>query len=69
MTTRANKLTKKELQNYVLLLCANADSKETPEEINAIKSKVDVKTFEEIYKEFNEATEDERLERIDDNVQ
>jgi len=69
MTTQTNKLTKKELQIYILLLCANADSKETEEELNAIKSKVDIESFDRIYKDFSSATEEERLEKIDDNVQ
>ncbi len=69
MTLQTKKLTKKELQIYILLLCANADSVETEEELNMIKSKVDAKTFERIYKDFGNATEDERLERIDDNIQ
>lgn len=69
MTLKTNKLTKKELQIYILLLCANADSEETKEELNMIKSKVDAKTFKRIYKDFGKATEDERLERIDDNIQ
>lgn len=69
MTLQTNKLTKKELQIYILLLCANADSEETEEELNMIKSKVDAETFERIYKDFGNATENERLERIDDNIQ
>ncbi|OBX22083.1 hypothetical protein LX77_03438 [Gelidibacter algens] len=69
MTLQTNKLTKKELQIYILLLCANADSAETEEELNMIKSKVDAETFERIYKDFSSATEDERLERVDDNIQ
>ena len=61
--------TKKELEIYILLLCSNADSTITKEELNFIKSKVDKEDFDKIYKEFSEDTEDEALEKIDDNVQ
>lgn len=63
-----NKWTKTELQTYILLLCANADSVETDEEINLIKSKVDEETFKKIYEEFGKDSEDERFEKIDDNI-
>lgn len=59
---------KAELQTYILLLCANADSIETVEEINLIKSKVEIETFEKIYQEFCNDTEDERFDKIDDNI-
>ena len=51
--------TKKELKIYILLLCANANSVETAEEIKLIKSKTDSKTFDEIYKVFSNHNEDE----------
>ncbi|WP_339755478.1 hypothetical protein [uncultured Winogradskyella sp.] len=60
--------TKKELKIYILLLCANANSVETAEEIKLIKSKTDSKTFDEIYKVFSNHNEDESLEIIDDNI-
>jgi len=66
---KTTKWTKTELQTYILLTCANADSKETEEEINLIKSKVDEATFNKIYQEFVNDTEDESLEKIDDNIQ
>jgi hypothetical protein len=68
MNEKTNKWTKRELQIYILLLCANADSIETEEEINLIKSKVDAETFEKIYTEFSDDNEDERIEKIEDNV-
>ncbi len=61
--------TKKELEIYILLLCSNADSNITEDELNLIKSKVDTATFNKIYKEFLENTEDEGLEMIDNNMQ
>jgi len=68
MNSKSNKLSKTELQIYILLCCANADSIETEEELNLIKSKVDIDTFERIYKEFKNDNEDDRIEKIDDNV-
>jgi len=56
---------KTELQVYILLLCANADNKESEKEINMIKLKTDQETFERIYKEFSGDTDDERLDKID----
>lgn len=69
MTTKPNNWTKTELKIYMLLLCANADATETEEERKFIKSKVDAQTFERIYAEFKADTEDERFEKIDDNIQ
>lgn len=60
--------TKAELQIYILLLCANADSNETEEEIQLIKSKTDQATFEKMYQEFSEDTEEISLEKIQDNL-
>ncbi|PWI30472.1 hypothetical protein DI383_08080 [Flavobacteriaceae bacterium LYZ1037] len=59
---------KKELQIYILLLCANADSEETEEELELIKSKTDPDTFIKMHKEFSEDTEEDRFEKIDTNV-
>lgn len=61
--------TKKELEIYILLLCAKADSDITEEELSFIKSKVDQDSFNKIYKEFSEDLEEEALEKIDDSVQ
>lgn len=60
--------TKAELQIYILLLCANADSNETDEEIELIKSKTDLQTFDKMYSEFSGDTEEESLEKIQDNL-
>jgi hypothetical protein len=59
---------KNELQTYILLLCANADSVETDEEINLVKSKTDKATFDKIYAEFSNDTEEESLEKIQDDL-
>ena len=69
MTSLTNPWTKAELKIYILLLCANADSVKSEEEINFIKSKTDSKTFEKIYNEFCNDTEEVSFEKIDDNIQ
>ena len=68
MASSQNHWTKEELYTYILLLCANADSKESSEELDLIKSKSNSETFEKIYKEFSGDTEDEALEKIDENI-
>ncbi|WP_223033129.1 hypothetical protein [Hanstruepera marina] len=68
MNREQNKLSKTELQVYILLMCANADSSESEEEISLIKSKVNPTTFEKIYREFSNDNDDQRLEKIEDNV-
>jgi hypothetical protein len=70
MTSKIDHWTKLELQIYILLLCANADSEETKVEIEMIKSKVDTETFDKIYNEFkNDTDEETQFEKIDDNIQ
>ena len=69
MTSKTNHWTKTELKIYILLLCADADAQITEDEIEIIKSKVDSETFENIRKEFNGDAEEERFEKIDDNIQ
>lgn len=67
-TAKAN-WTKLELHTYILLLCANADSEETEEEINFIKSKTDQTIFDAIYKEFKADTEKKALKKIQRNIE
>ena len=69
MNTNQPNWTKIELEIYILLLCAKADSDITEEELNFIKSKVDIDAFNKIYSEFSEDSEEDSLEKIDDNVQ
>lgn len=59
---------KSELQIYILMLCANADSTMTEEELEVIKNKTDKETFDRLYQEFLEDSEDESLEKIQDNL-
>ena len=69
MKSEQNPWTKSELKTYILLLCANADSTRSNEEIEIIKAKTDIETFNKIYTEFKKDSEDESLQKIDDNVQ
>ncbi len=73
-TTKQNIMTKKqwskqELKIYILLLCANADSVESQEELDLIQSKTNTETFTKIYNEFKNDNEDEGLEKIADSMQ
>ena len=68
MNNQQQHWTKAELQIYILMLCANADSNVTEEEIELIKSKTDKATFDKMNAEFSEDTEEESLEKIQDNL-
>ncbi|GGG57138.1 hypothetical protein [Bizionia arctica] len=69
MNSTGTTWTKQELQTYILLLCANADSEETEEELRLIKDKTEPSIFEKIYAEFNKDNEEQRFEKIDDTIQ
>ena len=60
--------TKTEIETYILLLCANADSNITREELELIKKKSASETFEKVYAEFTGDTEEESLEKIQANL-
>lgn len=60
---------KAELEIYIMLLCANADAVETAHELQLIKARSNASTFEKIYKEFLEDSEEEGLDKIDDCIQ
>ena len=68
MKHKAKDWTKTELQVYILLMCANADHKETDEEMEIIKSKVDTDTFKKMKKLFRKDSEEKRLKKIDRNI-
>ncbi len=68
MTIETSHWTKEELQVYILLLCANADNDETEKEREMIQSKVSTETFEKMYSEFSNDSEEKRLKKIDRNV-
>ncbi|MBD1261085.1 hypothetical protein HZY62_10835 [Maribacter polysiphoniae] len=69
MKSNENHWSKTELQIYILLLCANADSIETEEEMELIKSKTNMQTLKKLYNEYTGDSEDERLEKISKNLQ
>ena len=68
MKSNENHWSKTELQIYILLLCANADSIETEEEMELIKSKTNMQTLKKLYNEYTGDSEDERLEKISKNL-
>lgn len=69
MSTQSEKWTKSELQAYVLLLCAHADGTVDDKEIEVIKSKTNSETYSKMNEEFMADSEEDRLRKIDDNVQ
>lgn len=69
MEEKTDTWNKTELQVYILLLCANADGQETQEEIDMIRAKVPEDTFKRMYREFKDDSEEDRLRKIDTNVQ
>jgi len=69
MTKMNTHWTKEELHIYILLLCAKSDSEETDTELSLIRSKTNAETFDKIYHDFNCDTEDECLEKIQDNLE
>tara|TARA_R110001632_G_scaffold176476_2_gene296208 strand:- start:1239 stop:1568 length:330 start_codon:yes stop_codon:yes gene_type:complete len=59
---------KSELQVYILLLCAQADNVETQEELSFIKTKASAETVSKMQGEIEGDTEDESLQKIQDNL-
>ena len=68
MLSQPNQWDKSDLQLYILLLCANADNKETEKELNIIKSKVNGAKFNSIYSEFKRDKPEKRLEKIEKSI-
>tara|TARA_R100000935_G_C2836561_1_gene168449 strand:- start:428 stop:763 length:336 start_codon:yes stop_codon:yes gene_type:complete len=62
------KWSKNDLKIYILLLCANADTVETEDELYIIRSKIDPETYEKMYNEFSNDTEDLSFEKIKSSV-
>lgn len=60
--------TKTELQIYIMLLCANADKKETEEELDMIQSKTSNKTFLKMHNKFHKHSEKKRLKKIEEAI-
>lgn len=68
METGISRWSKKELQVYILLLCANADTVETEEELALIRSKTDPECFNRLYTEFRGDTEDQSFDKIERSI-
>tara|TARA_R110000782_G_scaffold170044_3_gene261827 strand:- start:630 stop:965 length:336 start_codon:yes stop_codon:yes gene_type:complete len=68
MSNSSKNWSKNELKVYLLLLCAQADSEQTAEEINLIKQKTDSATFTSLYKEFKKDDEDTRFEKVEASI-
>jgi hypothetical protein len=68
MKSKQIQWSKIELKAYILLLCANSDSKERKKELRVIKAKVDKETFDRIYAEFSKDDEDTSLEKIEASI-
>jgi hypothetical protein len=68
MTSKKKEWTKTELQTYILLASANADHKETGEELDMIKSKISKETFDKMYTEFSGDSEKKQLKKIARNI-
>ena len=65
MKSKKPNWSKSELQIYIMLLCANADKKETEEELEMIQDKTSKKTFLKMHKKFHKHSEKQRLKKID----
>lgn len=59
---------KAEMQVYILLLCANADSNVTHEELEVIQTKADEEIFKKMYAEFTGDSEEISLQKIQENL-
>ena len=68
MTNKMTNWTKEEIKTYILLLCARADSVESEEEINLIKSKTTTEVFDKMYNEFCEDDEDICFQKLEDSI-
>lgn len=69
MKNQSTSWNKSELEIYIMLVCANADAVQTEHELSLIKSRSDTSTFEKIYKEFSQDSEEESLDKIDECIQ
>jgi|TARA_R110002051_G_scaffold91370_2_gene160685 hypothetical protein len=68
MNKSSKNWTKHELKIYLLLLCAQADSVQTQDELALIKRKTDSDTFAVIHQEFNMDDEDTSIEKIERSI-
>lgn len=68
MTNKMTNWSKEEIKVYIFLLCARADSEESVEELELIKSKTNAETFNKMYHEFCEDDEDLCFEKLEDSI-
>lgn len=68
METTPKNWNKEELKVYILLLCANADSVKSEEEMKYIRSRVNDEVFEKMQAEIAADSEDIGLEKIEDHI-
>lgn len=57
--------TKEELKIYIMLLCAKADGEIESEELEIIKSKTSMETFEKMFEEFKGDKDKKSLKKIE----
>lgn len=60
---------KKELNAYILMYCANANFKETSEEFEMIQSKVNTDSLYAIRKEFNNDNDYQSIQKIQSTIE
>ena len=68
MTNKMTNWTKEEIKTYILLLCARADSVESEDELNLIKSKTTPEIYNKMYSEFCEDDEDICFQKLEDSI-
>ncbi|TLP80249.1 hypothetical protein [Maribacter sp. ACAM166] len=68
MSNSSKNWSKHELKIYLLLLCAQADSVQTEDELEIIKHKTNSDTFASIYQEFKMDDEDTSIEKIETSI-
>ncbi len=68
MPTQSNHWTKRELEIYILLLCAQSDGDMAVEEVEVIKSKIDTATFEKMSEKIARHSEKDSLKKISNQL-
>lgn len=68
MNGNSSNWTKDDLKAYLLIYCANADFKETSEELQKINSVIGTKGYHSIKGEFNKDTDYERIQKINSAI-
>lgn len=68
MTNKMTNWSKEEIKIYILLLCARADSVESQEELELIKSKTSASIYDKMYHEFCGDEEDVCFEKLEDSI-